>query len=79
MGTEPVTGWAVRTSHGIDIRTVGPTRRSAIINWLVAGEFNPNKYQIGRACPDEQIEAAWLQEHGKSGADAIRIVVQAVN
>lgn len=31
-----ITGWAIRDKTGILARTVGPTRRSAVVNWLVA-------------------------------------------
>ena len=49
------TGWAIRLSDGeIDVRTVSPTRRAAIVNWLVL-----NGTEISIMWTDDQIEAAW--------------------
>jgi hypothetical protein len=57
--TTYIRAWAVRTSHGLDLRTVYPTRRGAIVNWLMAGAQNTNRITIAGHHNDEQIELLW--------------------
>lgn len=68
-------GWAVRTSHSFDMRTVGPTRRSAIVNWLVAGQYNPRPVMVLATTTDVQIERAWERRDAASGAEVVEVVV----
>lgn len=47
-------GWGVVENDSIDMRTVGPTRRSAIINWLwVRGVL------VTEMHTDQHIDALW--------------------
>ena len=48
-------GWAVTVDDKIDMRTVGPTRRAAIINWMVSerGEL------ITSFSTDRSIDMKW--------------------
>lgn len=73
--TGAVTGWAVSTTHGIDIRTVGPTRRAAIVNWLVAGEHNEFPCVVLAFHTDAQIERMWRGRSARSGAYAVEVVI----
>lgn len=61
-------GWAVIDCTRIDVSTVSPTRRAAIVNWLVtrAGRF------ISTSTTDEQIEAYWAD---REGVDVIPVTV----
>lgn len=68
-------GWAVSTTHGIDIRTVGPTRRSAIVNWLVAGEHNAFPCAVVAYHTDAQIERMWRGRSARSGAEVVEVVI----
>ena len=66
------TGWAVAGSNDqVDLRTVGETRRSALVNWLVAG--------VGIAVytytTDEQIENAWDMMSKKLGTRVIEVQI----
>jgi hypothetical protein len=56
-----MTAFAIKSFNKIDIRTVGPTRRSAITNWLVvtAGVM------VYRHHNDQQIELLWNGTRGK--------------
>lgn len=49
-------GWAVISPDGqLDVYTVSPTRRAAIINWLV----RERRIMIYQHDSDEKIEALW--------------------
>ncbi len=48
------TGYAVVCNSEIDMRTVGPTRRAAIVNWLYI-----HGLPLYRLTTDEEIEAFW--------------------
>lgn len=51
-------GWAIRLSDGtIDVRTVSPTRRAAIVNWLCVNGIMPTVHAT-----DAAIEAMWLAQ-----------------
>jgi hypothetical protein len=52
--TAPAKGWAVAVNGVIDVRTVSPTRRAAIVNWLVThGKL------VFAKDSDEKIETMW--------------------
>ncbi len=51
---EPAKGWAVAEDGVFDIRSVSPTRRAALVNWL-----HVNVVPIPAAARDDEIEAAW--------------------
>ncbi len=48
-------GWAILSEKGIDVRTVSPTRRGAIVNWLVTTCGVP----VQNHWTDEAIELMW--------------------
>ena len=47
--------YAVIDGNGINVRTISPARRSAIVNWLVVHKHCP----IYQTTTDEQIEEMW--------------------
>lgn len=48
-------GWAVVDGERLDVRTVSPTRRAAIVNWLVTtAQENVYAWET-----DERIDARW--------------------
>jgi hypothetical protein len=62
-------GWAVIECIGIDVRSVSPTRRAAIVNWLVTrGRW------ISTSTTDEQIEDYWSEDRGE--AEVVQVTVQ---
>ncbi len=62
-------GWAVTVGGEIDMRTVGPTRRSAIVNWLVVDR----EELITHFTTDQAIDTLW------SVYESENIKVQQVN
>jgi hypothetical protein len=48
-------GFAVVTAGQINVATISPHRRAAIVNWLVVARCLP----VRDNCTDEQIEGAW--------------------
>ncbi len=56
------TGYAVVCDSEIDMRTVSPTRRAAIVNWLYV-----HGIPLYCSTTDEEIEAFWdvlMAQHG---------------
>jgi hypothetical protein len=64
-------GWAIVDESGIRIATVGPTRRSAIVNWLVT-EFS---FMIRPHHSDHAIEGMWREYGPRRGAEALPVTV----
>lgn len=64
-------GWAVFQGGEIDLRTAGPTRRSAIINWLVVAAACP----IMAGTSDAEIEALWQRYAPRGNARVIEVNV----
>ena len=62
-------GWAVTVGGKIDMRTVGPTRRSAIINWMVVDQGEV----ITHLTTDQAIDTMWSAYEGEN------VKVQQVN
>jgi hypothetical protein len=65
-------GWAVIADGEINVKTVSPTRRAAIVNWLTVDLG----FLIHNHHTDEQIESAW--EYGrpeKRGARVAEVVI----
>jgi|APCry1669192522_1035417.scaffolds.fasta_scaffold04459_3 hypothetical protein len=56
-----VLGFAVVSFGKIDVNTVSPTRRGALVNWLVASARIP----VYQWTSDEDIEASWRQLCGR--------------
>lgn len=50
-------GWAVIQDGKIDVRTISPTRRAAIVNWLVVR----GRCWISTSTSDSQIEEYWRE------------------
>lgn len=63
-------GWAVVNVVGeIDMRTVSPTRRAAIVNWL----FTYAEMYICVSDTDDDINQIWVERRGEF--DVVRVVV----
>lgn len=58
IGPPPARGWGVRDAHTgeIDMTTVSPTKRAAMVNWLWVSGHVP----VTNAFTDDQIEQAFL-------------------
>lgn len=64
--------WAVVDGVGINIRTVSPTRRAAIVNWLCTEA----RLLATNLATDEDIEGMWQANKGNS--DVVRVIVTAL-
>jgi len=64
--------WAVIDNGGINIRSVSPTRRAALVNWLVV----ERQLQATIFATDDDIERMW--EANKGDAAATKVAVTAV-
>ena len=60
-------GWAVIEDIGLDLRSVSPTRRAALVNWLVTRK----NMMATIYTTDEQIERMWDANRGD--ADVVRV------
>lgn len=65
------TGWAVRTDQ-ILVRTVGPTRRSALVNWLWAYA----NVRVMNYHDNDDIEGFWKHQKLSYGAEVIEVVIE---
>ena len=65
--------WAVVHKDAINIRTVSPTRRAAIVNWLVV----ERDYLITNARTDEQIETLWELECEDETVEQVHVSLKA--
>jgi hypothetical protein len=63
-------GWAIIECVGIDVRSISPTRRAAIVNWLVVRR---NVY-ITTSWDDARIEHIWQSLKGE--AEAVEVIVR---
>jgi hypothetical protein len=63
-------GWAVIDDNGIDVKTVSPTRRAAIVNWLVT-----HGAMILTTHSDQDIEDIWIgaTHRHKIGVERVQI------
>lgn len=67
---EPIKGWAV-ADHGVfNPRTVGPTRRSALVNWL-----HLNVRLMWKWDSDEYIEKMWQDHSERLGATLHEVLI----
>ena len=62
-------GFAVIEETGLDVRSVSPTRRAAIVNWLVT---RTHRF-ISTSTSDEQIDAMWDVERGDAKVVAVSV------
>lgn len=65
-------GWAIIEDIGIDVRSVSPTRRAAIVNWLVTRKG----IMIYHTTTDEQIEAMWKATHDDAEAMPVKVTAK---
>jgi hypothetical protein len=70
VGQMQAEGWAIIESTGIDVRSISPTRRAAIVNWLVVRR---NIY-ITTSWDDARIEHIWQSLKGE--AEAVEVIVR---
>jgi hypothetical protein len=67
----PVEGWAVIDKNGVVlVRTVSPSRRAAIINWL----YTEAHMLITNSMDDDYIEQLW-QSTPRRGAEVVRVLI----
>ena len=69
MYDEKAEAYAVIENDKIDVRTVSPTRRAAIVNWLVVNRG----CLILRTTTDEGIEDLWKDAQGNATVAAVEI------
>lgn len=69
--TTPAHGWACVTGDVIHVRTVSPTRRAAIVNFLVT----ERSMAIYAFHTDGDIELWWRKYHGRSEVVEVAISV----
>lgn len=63
-------GWGVVDGESIDMRTVGPTRRSAIVNWLwVRGVI------VTEMHTDRHIDALWDAHRAEAAVRQVRVQI----
>ena len=66
-------GWAIIEDIGIDVRSVSPTRRAAIVNWLVTRAG----IMIYSTTTDKQIEECWTAHCGDAKALPVKVILEA--
>ena len=64
-------GWAVITGDTIHVKTVSPTRRAAIVNFLVTDR----SMAIYSQHTDADIETWWKKYHGRAEVVEVTIAV----
>lgn len=62
-------GWGVFDEDGLDVRSVSPTRRAAIVNWLLT----KHSHLCRQATTDDQIENLWEHFCGDAQVRPVRI------
>lgn len=62
-------GWAVVDGDVIDVKTVSPDRRSALVNWLVVQK----NCLITTAMTDAEISMLWASNQGDAICTRVRI------
>ena len=68
--TTQANGWAVKCNGEIDARTVSPTRRAAIVNWLVVAKG----MAVLAGTPDKDIDDGWDLKR-TSGDELIQVMI----
>jgi len=66
-------GWAVVDMSGINVRTVSPSRRGALVNWLIAA----HRMVLMGNVTDEQVEQLWQAKSGDAMVVEVDITVKA--
>jgi hypothetical protein len=67
-------GYAVVENGSIDMRTVSPTRRGAVVNWLVVR----GGQMITNSMSDGEIEELWVHHHRAHGQINVHMVTVSV-
>jgi len=65
-------GWAVVQDGEINVRTVSPDRRGAIVNWLVA---EAHRF-VSAHDTDEEIEDRWERDRGTARVLQVAIIAE---
>jgi hypothetical protein len=65
-----VAGWAVKVGEDIDVRTISPTRRAAIVNFL-----HCNIQPILNSFPDATIERIWDGTKDRFGLEVVEVTI----
>lgn len=78
MVEAPIKAFAVKTPHGVDVRTIGDTRRYAIVNWLVAGARNPRTCMVTSVMSNHVIERLWDERAHEAGAEVIEVAISEI-
>lgn len=66
-------GWAVVQDGKIMVRTVSPTRRAAIVNWL----YTYGGRTVLDRHSDKEIDAMWLTATAKSAVTVCEVTIAA--
>lgn len=69
--TAPARGWAAIENDKISVKTVSPTRRAAIVNFLVVHRSLAITFHHS----DAQIEEWWEKHHGRAQMVEVEIGV----
>jgi len=67
---EPAKGWAVAVNGIYDVRTVSPTRRGALVNWL-----HIHIAPVLSSASDSYIEELWRLASARHGATLHEVFV----
>lgn len=67
-------GWAVVRKDKLLVRTVSPTRRGALVNWIVV-EAPRGRVMVTNTWDDAQIEEHWARNRGDAHAVPVTIRV----
>jgi len=74
-------GYAVTVRGEIDVRTVGPTEISAMVNWLAAGEALPHsdRIMVYHGVPDEHVTKAFSPLASHYGAQLAEVEISVLS
>ena len=67
--TEPAEGWAIDQDGEIVVETIGPTKRAAMVNWLIVKTGTV----ILNQTTDDEIEALFEEKRGSAIIVGVRI------
>ena len=66
----PTRGWAVCHKNIVQVATVAPTRRAAIVNWLATDK----DIMALAECPDDVLEKLWKTL--RDDADVVEVAIK---
>lgn len=64
-------GWGIVDKNGININSVGQTRRVAMLNWLAS----TNRAYITNPISDDALNALWEERAGGAEVKKVRIYI----